>query len=53
MSTNLLIGAALAFGIATATTPVGVSGAVFLIPAQLSVLHTPSPAITPPTCSTT
>jgi hypothetical protein len=41
----------LAFGaglvIATVTTPVGVSGAVFLLPVQLSVLHVPSPAVTP------
>ena len=29
------------------TTPVGVSGAVFLLPVQLSVLHVPSPQITP------
>ncbi|MFF5288077.1 sulfite exporter TauE/SafE family protein [Paractinoplanes globisporus] len=33
--------------IATVTTPVGVSGAVFLLPVQLSVLHVPSPAVTP------
>jgi uncharacterized protein len=43
--------ALLAFGsgllIATVTTPVGVSGAVFLLPVQLSVLHVPSPAVTP------
>jgi uncharacterized membrane protein YfcA len=42
-----LVGAALAFAIAVVTAPVGVSGAVFLIPVQISVLHTPSPAITP------
>jgi uncharacterized membrane protein YfcA len=47
MGTEPLIGAVLAFAIATVTTPVGVSGAVFLIPVQLSILHTPSPAITP------
>jgi uncharacterized membrane protein YfcA len=47
MAGDLLIGALLAFLIATATAPVGVSGAVFLIPVQLSILHTPSPAITP------
>jgi uncharacterized protein len=29
------------------TAPVGVSGAVFLLPMQLSVLHVPSPAVTP------
>lgn len=33
--------------ISTVTTPVGVSGAVFLLPVQLSVLHVPSPAVTP------
>lgn len=33
--------------LATITTPVGVSGAVFLLPVQLSVLHVPSPQITP------
>ncbi len=33
--------------IAAVTTPVGVSGAVFLLPVQLSVLHVPSPAVTP------
>jgi uncharacterized membrane protein YfcA len=42
---------AVAFGfgllIATLTAPVGVSGAVFMLPVQLSVLHVPSPAVTP------
>ncbi|QSS95494.1 sulfite exporter TauE/SafE family protein [Streptomyces sp. M54] len=33
--------------ISTLTAPVGVSGAVFLLPVQLSVLGVPSPAITP------
>jgi hypothetical protein len=33
--------------IALVTTPVGVSGAVFLLPVQLSVLNVPSPAVTP------
>lgn len=33
--------------IATVTAPVGVSGAVFLLPVQLSVLHVPNPAVTP------
>jgi uncharacterized membrane protein YfcA len=37
----------IAFGIAVFTTPVGVSGAVFLVPVQVSVLGTPSPAVTP------
>jgi uncharacterized membrane protein YfcA len=47
MSTDALIGAASAFLIAALTTPVGVSGAVFLVPVQVSVLHTPSPSLTP------
>jgi uncharacterized protein len=33
--------------ISTITSPVGVSGAVFLLPVQLSVLHVPNPAVTP------
>ena len=33
--------------IATLATPVGVSGAVFLLPVQLSLLGVPSPAVTP------
>jgi uncharacterized protein len=33
--------------IATLTAPVGVSGAVFLLPVQLDILHVPSPAVTP------
>ncbi|MFI5959329.1 TSUP family transporter [Cryptosporangium sp. NPDC051539] len=33
--------------IAVVTAPVGVSGAVFLLPVQLSVLHVPNPAVTP------
>ncbi|RZU54225.1 hypothetical protein EV385_6173 [Krasilnikovia cinnamomea] len=33
--------------ISTVTTPVGVSGAVFLLPVQLSVLAVPNPAVTP------
>jgi uncharacterized membrane protein YfcA len=33
--------------LATATTPVGVSGAVFLLPIQLTLLGVPSPAVTP------
>ncbi|HEY7151185.1 MAG TPA: TSUP family transporter [Solirubrobacterales bacterium] len=47
MLADLAAGAAIAFAIATLTAPVGVSGAVFLIPVQASVLNTPSPAITP------
>jgi uncharacterized protein len=37
---------AAAYLIATITTPVGISGAV-LLPFQVSVLGTPSPAVTP------
>jgi uncharacterized protein len=36
-----------AFVIATVTTPAGISGAVLLLPFQVSVLGTPSPAVTP------
>lgn len=35
------------FAIAALTTPVGVSGAVFLLPVQVSILGVPSPAVTP------
>jgi len=42
-----LIGLLAGFVLATVTTPVGVSGAVFLLPVQLSVLHVPNPRITP------
>jgi uncharacterized membrane protein YfcA len=44
---HALLGAALAFLISTVTAPVGISGAVFLVPVQASLLHTPSPSITP------
>jgi uncharacterized membrane protein YfcA len=36
-----------AFAIAAVTTPAGVSGAVLLLPFQVSVLGTPSPSVTP------
>jgi uncharacterized protein len=36
-----------AFAIAVAATPAGTSGAVLLLPFQVSVLGTPSPAVTP------
>jgi uncharacterized membrane protein YfcA len=36
-----------AFVIAALTTPAGVSGAVLLLPFQVSVLGTPSPSVTP------
>lgn len=41
-----LAGGLLAFGIATLTTPTGVSGAVFLVPVQVA-LGVPSPSVTP------
>jgi uncharacterized protein len=41
------VGAAFACVVALVTTPAGVSGAVLLLPFQLSVLHVPSPAVTP------
>ncbi len=41
------VGAVCAFVLALVTTPAGVSGAVLLLPIQLSVLHVPSPAVTP------
>ncbi|HET9198983.1 MAG TPA: sulfite exporter TauE/SafE family protein [Solirubrobacterales bacterium] len=44
---DALLGAGIAFLIATVTTPVGISGAVFLVPVQVSLLHTPSPSVTP------
>jgi uncharacterized protein len=36
-----------AFAIAVVATPAGISGAVLLLPFQVSVLGTPSPAVTP------
>src|SRR6202167_1482417 len=36
-----------ALAIATITSPAGVSGAVLLLPFQVSILGTPSPAVTP------
>jgi hypothetical protein len=44
---HALLGAGLAFLISVVATPVGVSGAVFLVPVQVSLLHTPSPSVTP------
>jgi uncharacterized membrane protein YfcA len=41
------VGAVCAFVLALVTTPAGVSGAVLLLPIQLSILHVPSPAVTP------
>ncbi|MFD7692488.1 sulfite exporter TauE/SafE family protein [Streptomyces sp. NPDC059805] len=42
-----LYGLAAGLMIALVTAPVGVSGAVFLLPVQLSVFGVPSPAVTP------
>ncbi|MGW6579799.1 sulfite exporter TauE/SafE family protein [Streptomyces globisporus] len=42
-----LLGFAAGLLISAATAPVGVSGAVFLLPVQVSVLGVPSPAVTP------
>jgi uncharacterized membrane protein YfcA len=42
-----LFGFAVGALIAMVTAPVGVSGAVFLLPVQLSVLNVPNPAVTP------
>ncbi|MEU9161323.1 sulfite exporter TauE/SafE family protein [Streptomyces sp. NPDC048424] len=42
-----LAGLAVGLLIAVVTAPVGVSGAVFLLPVQLSVFAVPSPAVTP------
>ncbi len=36
-----------AFGVSAVATPAGISGAVLLLPFQVSVLGTPSPAVTP------
>ena len=38
---------AAAFAVSAVATPAGVSGAVLLLPFQVSVLGTPSPAVTP------
>jgi len=35
------------FVVATVTTPAGVSGAVLLLPVQVSLLGIPSPSVTP------
>ena len=42
-----LLGLTAGFLIASVTAPVGISGAVFLLPVQLSLLHVPNPAVTP------
>jgi uncharacterized membrane protein YfcA len=42
-----LLGGLGAFLVTVVTTPAGVSGAVFLLPVQVSVLHVANPALTP------
>jgi uncharacterized protein len=42
-----LLALAVGFVLALLTAPVGVSGAVFLLPVQVSLLDVPSPAVTP------
>jgi len=42
-----IVAALAAFAIALVATPAGISGAVLLLPFQVSVLRTPSPAVTP------
>jgi uncharacterized protein len=42
-----IVALAAAYLIATITTPAGISGAVLLLPFQVSVLGTPSPSVTP------
>jgi uncharacterized protein len=42
-----LVAVSAAFAIAVVATPAGISGAVLLLPFQVSVLGTPSPAVTP------
>jgi uncharacterized membrane protein YfcA len=44
---DLIVAFAFGVAIATLTAPVGISGAVFLLPVQLSVLSVPSPSVTP------
>jgi uncharacterized membrane protein YfcA len=44
---HVLEGCLLAFATAVLTTPAGVSGAVLLLPVQVSLLGVPSPAVTP------
>lgn len=46
-ASDWLLGGVIAFLVTIVTTPAGVSGAVFLLPVQVSVLHVPNPALTP------
>jgi uncharacterized protein len=47
VTADLIMGFAAGLVIATVTAPVGVSGAVFLLPVQLTLLGVPNPAVTP------
>lgn len=47
MEWQALVGFAAGLVISVITAPVGVSGAVFLLPVQLDLLHVPSPRVTP------
>lgn len=47
MTVDLVLGFVAGLVIATLTAPVGVSGAVFLLPVQLTVLGVANPAVTP------
>ncbi|HEX5016794.1 MAG TPA: sulfite exporter TauE/SafE family protein [Actinomycetes bacterium] len=47
MLADLILGFAAGVAVATVTAPVGVSGAVFMLPIQLSLLGVPNPAVTP------
>ncbi|TVS77919.1 sulfite exporter TauE/SafE family protein [Mycobacterium helveticum] len=44
---SALVSFAAGLALAVTAAPVGVSGAVFLLPFQMSVLHVPNPAVTP------
>ena len=44
---QIIEGCLFAFAIAVLTTPAGVSGAVLLLPVQVSILNVPNPAVTP------
>jgi uncharacterized protein len=44
---TVLVALVAAYGIAALATPAGISGAVLLLPFQVSVLGTPSPAVSP------
>ena len=47
MAWQWFLGAGCAFLLALVTTPAGVSGAVLLLPVQVSILGVASPAVTP------